>query len=201
LLSPFGKSQSFSVSSESTRDRVTTLEDDTEAKGLFEKHVESKAEKDEIELSDRIGSSVGIVLGLVAIAFFLVHLNRPTGFFTDEFDSLAALLFFAPQVLVIFHLAAQAIIGRQNMVRPLEAGNDALSLISVVYLFIVFPFDFSHFAEPFPRFLEFTISWISDGIAKFFMVILILVFAVMSIYNPLLYIHVRRVLNRRGSGI
>ncbi len=108
---------------------------------------------------------------------------------------------FAPQVMMPVHLAAKAIIGRENAVRPLEAFNDALGLISMAYLYVLFPFDFSHFADPFPDFLEFTISWINDGIAKFIMVILIIVFAVMSIYNPVLYIKVRQVLKERDSGI
>lgn len=174
---------------------------DTEGRGLFTGHVETQVKKDVMEFSDRAGSGVAIVVGLVALAFFLVHLNRPTGFFTDEFGSLAAFLFFAPQILVLVHQAGRAIIGRQNVLRPLEAGNNAFTLITVVYLFIRFPFDFSHFAEPFPRFLEFTISWINDGIAKFIMVVMMIVFGVMSIYTPLLYIHVRRALNRRSSGI
>lgn len=175
--------------------------DDSESRGLFFRHVESQVKKDEIEFSDRAGSGVGILFGLIAIAFFLIHLTRPTGFFTDDFGSFATLLFFVPPVLAMVHLAGRVIIGRQNALRSLEAGNHALTFISAVYLFILFPFDFSRFAEPFPKFLEFTISWINNGMAKFIMVVMIIAFGALSIYTPLLYIHVRRVLNRRNSGI
>ena len=170
-------------------------------RGLFQRHVDTVAGKDELKSSDRFGNVAGVLSGFIALSFFLIHRGRPTGFFTEDFGALAAFLLFAPQILVLLHMAGQAIVGRQNVLRPLEAGNQALSLVSVAYLFTLFPFDFSHFADPLPRFLEFTISWINDGIAKFIMVIMIIVFGALSIYTPLLYIHVKRALDRRNSGI
>jgi hypothetical protein len=62
----------------------------------------------------------------------------------------------------------------------------------LVWFFVVFPFDFSHFADPLPRFLEFLLQWVSDYVARILMVLGIIGSAAMAAYNAVLYVFVRR---------
>jgi hypothetical protein len=166
----------------------------------FHTHAESNAEKDELSQSDRIGQVIGTAAILLILLFFVTHSSKDTGFFTEDFGQLEALLFYLPPLLSMIHNMSQAIVGRKNTVRPIEIMSNPITLVCIIGLYGSFPFDFSHLPDVLPKALRFTISWISDGLVKFLMVIGIIVLIVMSIYTPLLYIYVRQVLSGRGRG-
>lgn len=46
------------------------LSKEVDREGMFSGHIISVAEKNEIELGDRVGSIVGIIMGLILIGFF-----------------------------------------------------------------------------------------------------------------------------------
>jgi len=169
----------------------------------FQTHAETNAEKDELTQSDRIGQVIGTFAILLVLLFFVTHSSKDTGFFTDDFGRFEALLFYLPPLLSMVHNVAMAIVGRKNVVRPIEIASNPITLMCIIGLYGSFPFDFSHLPDVLPDALRFSVSWISDGVVKFLMVIGIIVLIAMSIYTPLLYIYVRQVQSgrRRGSGI
>ena len=164
-------------------------------------HAEAQADKDEMSQSDRVGSVIGAFIALLAILFFVTHSSRDTGFFTGDFGQLQALYFYLPQLLMILQNVAQAAVGRKNMLRPLEILSHPVTLVCVISLYLSFPFDFNYFPDVLPESLRFLVSWLSDGLVKFFMVIGIIVTIGLAIYTPILYISVREVLQDRRSGI
>jgi hypothetical protein len=68
--------------------------------------------------------------------------------------------------------------------------------IAVIWLFVVFPFEFAYFADVLPDFLRFLLQWISNDIARVPMVLVIIVAPVMAIYYAIMYVFVRRELSK-----
>lgn len=166
-----------------------------EAKNRFARHAESEAKKDSIPMSERKGSII-VVAGIVlVILFFLAHQIVSTGLFNSKFGPAEVLLFYAPLVLAAITFAARIAVGRKNVVRPFDALLMALVAIATVWLFIVFPFDFSHLADVLPSFLRFLLNWISDDVAKVVMSLQILGSSFAAVYTAALYMYVRRELS------
>jgi cytochrome bd-type quinol oxidase subunit 2 len=153
----------------------------------LEKQVEKEAKGDVLSFPDRMGQIAAVALNLVAIAFVAIHHTRPTGFFTDEFGTLAAVLLYAVLIVVMVPLFVRLIVGRKNPARLFEMGTNVVFFVAMLYLLVVFPFDFSHFAEPLPRWLEFLLEWVPALLAKWVLAIGIIVSAVMPMYTYLVY--------------
>jgi hypothetical protein len=72
--------------------------------------------------------------------------------------------------------------------RLLDAfGGAIFATISVPWLLVVFPFEFTYFADVLPGSLRFLVQWISNEIAQGIMVIGIIIFAIAAVYCPLGY--------------
>ena len=170
-------------------------------KNWLENNAESNAAKDQISQSGRFGNVVGSICILLVIFFFVTHKSQDTGFFTEGFGQLEALLFYLPPLMGIIHNVAQAIAGRKNLVRPIEIVSSPVTLVCIIGLYGSFPFDFSHFPDVLPKSLQFLVGWVSDGLVKFFMVIGIIACIGVSIYTPILYLYVRQILSGERSGI
>lgn len=56
---------------------------------------------------------------------------------------------------------------------------------------IVFPFDFTHFADVLPAFLRFLGQWISNDIARILMVLYAIAMGVAAVYAPIGYKFIR----------
>lgn len=164
-------------------------------KGWCARRAKAEAKKDTIPLSKRAGSVVGVVASLLILLFFVVHQTSSTGFFTSKFGPAETFLFYAPALFSLATTGAKAFVGRKNVLRPFEAFNLGLFTVAFVWLFVVFPFDFSHFADVLPDFLQFLVQWISNDIAKVLMAIGIIVTPVMTVYTAALYVFVRRKLS------
>ena len=63
--------------------------------------------------------------------------------------------------------------------------------ISFFWLLVVFPFEFSYFADVLPVFLRFLVQWISNDIARGVMMLGTIVLAVAAAYSPIAYKFVR----------
>lgn len=161
-------------------------------KSWFARHAEAEAKKDRLSLSDRAGNVVGILIMLVLLWFFIAHQMSSTGFFTSKFGQTETFLFYAPPLLFIIQSAAKAAVGRKNVLRPLDAAGMMLSFVALVWVFAVFPFDFSHLADVLPGFLRFLLQWISNDIVRVVMAIGIVASPVVAIYTVALYVFVRR---------
>jgi hypothetical protein len=165
---------------------------DDEAKGGFAKHVEAQTKKNHMMLSERAGEGVGILCIMLVIYFFDLHQTSSTGFFTPKFGLVEMFFFYAPILFGAGIAAARGILGRRNTIRPLDVFGAVLSTVALIWLYIVFPFDFSHLADVLPRFLRFTVQWVSNDIVRFFMMMGIIVTPLTAIYTSVLYVFVRR---------
>ncbi len=170
------------------------MEQDPKARlgAWFEGQVEKEAKKDVLSFPDRMGQIAALACSVIAIAFVAIHDTRPTGFFTDEFGMLAAALLYGMLVVGMIPVLVRLVTGRKNLARLVEAGTTVVFFVALLYLLVVFPFDFSHFAEPLPRSLEFLLEWIPEVLAKVAMAIGIIASAILPAYTYLLYLGVRR---------
>ncbi len=165
-------------------------------KNWLARKAEMEAKRDVVPSSDRTGNVAGVIVALIVLWFFYAHHASSTGFFTTEFGPLEAFLFYFSMALGVAASAARAIIGRKNVVRPLDALGTGVMVVALVWLLAVFPFDFSHFADVLPKALQFTLRWISNGLVKILMTIGIIPACVMTFYAAVLYVLVRHELSR-----
>jgi len=157
----------------------------------FIKSAEKEVKKDIIPNTERYGQIIGIVIVIIAILFFALHQTRDTGFFTEDFGTFEAFMFYAAAAYSIIPAMAKILTGRKNIGRGFDIIGGLIFLIVAVYLLLIFPFDFSHVAEPLPHSLEFLISWISDTFAKIVISIGIVIMLAVTPYNSILFWHVR----------
>jgi hypothetical protein len=162
------------------------------AENWFARHVEGEAKKDSLPLSERAGEVVGVIFILLVTVFWVVHHTSSTGFFTSKFGPAEAFLFYASLLFGLIPAAGRIIMGRKNMLRPLNILSMVLILAAFVWLLWVFPFDFSHLADVLPEALRFLLQWISDDVARVLMTIAIIGTSIGLIYTTVLYVSVRR---------
>jgi len=134
---------------------------------------------------------LGIFANLLFLWFFIGHQRSSTGFFTPRFGQTGMFLFYAPILLDIFKPAAKVVVGRKNTLRPFDAAHLGLSFIEVVWMYMVFPFEFSHLADILPVFLQFILGWISNNIARVLMIVAMIATSISTAYNAVLYVLVR----------
>ena len=168
------------------------MNDDEATKGGFAKHVEAQTKKDHMMLSERAGEGVGILCIMLVIYFFVLHQTSSTGFFTPKFGPVEVFFFYAPILFGAGTAAARGILGRRNAIRPLDVFGGVLSTVALIWLYSVFPFDFSHITDVLPGFLRFTVQWASNDIVRFFMMMGIIATPIMAVYTSVLYVFVRR---------
>ncbi len=160
------------------------------AKGWFARHAESEAKKDVIKLSGRAGELIGIFCILILLIFFIIHQTSSTGFFTSKFGRLEQFLFYGSLSFGIITSIGKIIIGRKNAIRPLEVFGEIFRGIALLWLLHVFPFDFTHLTDILPEFLRLITIWISNDIAKIFMIIGIVGSFVNALYVIALYVSI-----------
>jgi cytochrome bd-type quinol oxidase subunit 2 len=153
---------------------------------------DKEVKRDRLGSKERIGELVSIVGCFIVLLFFVIHDTRPTGFFTEEFGTVAAVLLYSMLAIGFLPIVTRLITGRRNHpARLFESAVMAVFFIGQLYFLAVFPFDMSHFADPFPDSLEFLIDWISPTIAKILLAIGVVGGAVFTVYNYILYLAVK----------
>ncbi len=177
------------------RDEINLSETES-SKNWFARRAEAEAKKDIISFSERVGNIVGVVIGVLFVWYFVAHQTGSTGFFTSEFGTLEALLFYGSIMFGIVSAAFRGLYGRKNMARLVDVFEAILAAVAIAWLFVVFPFDFAHLADVLPDFLRFLLQWISNDIAKALMVLGIIVSLVMTVYTAIFYVLVRRELSK-----
>jgi hypothetical protein len=166
-------------------------------KNWFARHAEAEAKKDILSFSKRVGEGVGAgILVILFYVFYVVPQTSSTGFFTSKFGPAEIFLLYVPAVFNVVTTAAKVVVGRKNMLRPFEAFQLGLGVVGGVWLFVVFPFDFSHLADVLPNFLQFLLLWISNDVAKVLMAIAIIGSSAAAVYIATLYVSVRRELSK-----
>ncbi|MFA5312164.1 MAG: hypothetical protein WC375_02455 [Methanomassiliicoccales archaeon] len=167
------------------------MEDAVYLTGGFDRHVAKEAKKDRLKPSDRAGNVIGAICALVFALYFTVLNDSDSGFFAADITRTELFLFLWVAYFGIVPGLMKAVLGRKNVTRPLEIIVSISMLIAVALFISSFPFDFDHLGDSLPGSLEFLVSWIDDGIAKFVMWLTVIVNVVMIPYTVLLYLGVR----------
>lgn len=133
-------------------------------------------DREHLGLSERITEVVFTTLAMMLVfGFFLAHQLGNTGFFTAEFGIREMLALYGPMVLTLAAPITRAATGSRNLGRPMEAVANAALAIGSLWLFFVFPFDFSHLADVLPAAIQFPFRWITDGIARIVLALQVLI--------------------------
>ncbi|HDP96477.1 MAG TPA: hypothetical protein ENN25_02155 [Euryarchaeota archaeon] len=133
--------------------------------------VSDAVKKDIIPLPDKIGQVVGMVFIVIFVAFFVKHQTDSTGFFTSEFGTAEAIVFYAAALFGLVTGSAKIVFGRKNRVRPIELIGNILWIVVSVWMLVVFPFDFAHLADVLPEYLQPLLDWVSNDIGRILVVL------------------------------
>lgn len=151
----------------------------------------SRAKKEadkEIPFNDRVTAIVLVVASVLAILYFAAHQIWLTGFFTLKFGTLEMILLYGSLFFWIITCSLDGIFGQRLLSRLLDAfGGVIFVTISLVWLLVIFPFEFNYSANVLPDFLRFLVQWISNEIARGIIVIGIIVLVIATIYCPIGY--------------
>ena len=162
----------------------------------FARHAEAEAKKDIIPYSERVGNVVAVVVIILVVLYFVAHQMWSTGFFTSKFRILEMFLFYASLLYGLVPTGVRSLVGRKNLARLFDVFGYVLFTITLVWLYVVFPFDFACFADVLPSFLRFLVQWIFNDIARVLMVLGMIAAPVMAIYTAILYVFVRKELSK-----
>jgi tetrahydromethanopterin S-methyltransferase subunit F len=164
--------------------------------GGLDRHFAKEAKKDRLKSSDRAGNVIGAICTLVFALYFVVLYNSGSEFFASDITNVELTLFFWVVFYGIAPSLMKAILGKKNVTRPLEVIVSLSTLIALALYLSSFPFDFNHLGDSLPESLEFLVSWIDNGIARFAMWLGVIVSVVMIPYTLMLYFGVRKKLMR-----
>jgi hypothetical protein len=108
-----------------------------------------------------------IVVGMsLLFGFFLLHQIKITGFFTSKFKPVEMLCLYGPIVISLIAPIVRAVSGRQNPSRPFDAVTNFSLAIGSFWLWLVFPFDFTHLGDILPNILRTLTALITNDIGK-----------------------------------
>ncbi len=131
---------------------------------------------------ERIADLIFPIVGtLFILGFFLAHQLAHSGFLTDEFGGREMLALYGPMLLAVIPPLARASTGERNPGRLFEVIANVGLVIGALWLFFVFPFDFSHLPDVLPEAIRFMFAWITDGIARMVLILQIVIGALTAI--------------------
>jgi hypothetical protein len=129
---------------------------------------------------------------LLLLAFFAYHQWQNTGFFTDKFGWAEMLALYVPILISLGPPILRLLQGRRNPARPLEAAVDLSLAIGSLWLWINFPFNFAHLADPFPATMRFAFAWITNNIGRLILLLQVVIGGISSISTMASYLTVKR---------
>jgi hypothetical protein len=90
-------------------------------------------------------------------------------------------------------VAALEGLGRKDLDRDIDAfGGIVFVTIGAIWLLVVFPFEFAHFADVVPDSLRFLVQWISNDVARVATVLWIVFHLASAVYYGILRVFVRK---------
>jgi hypothetical protein len=123
-----------------------------------------------------------------------------TGFFTTAFGIVEMIMLYGSCLFWMITSALEGIFERKNASRLFDLYFGPTFLItSLIWLIVIFPFDFSYFAAAFPYSLEYLLQWISNIIARVVLILIIIIAVAGLIYSALLRVAVCRACARRAQ--
>ena len=160
-----------------------------------------KADADKgIPRNERIAGIGFFFAGSVLMVLFLAaHQMWSTGFFTTAFGTVEMVMLYGSWICWIITSGLEGVLGQRLLSRLFDTfGGIIFIAVATAWLIVVFPFDFTYFAEVLPDFLKFLLQWISNDIALILMVLYTIAMGIAAIYAPIGYKFVRiKRLNRK----
>ncbi|NLI74418.1 MAG: hypothetical protein GX369_06585 [Euryarchaeota archaeon] len=169
-----------------------------EREQLWSEQVKKEVDRDYLNMGDRIGNIVGIVF----ILFFtgaILYLQKLGYIFSPEFTTLDALFLYSVLLFGIAPGLVRIITGRKNVGRLFEVINALLFLIVGTYFLIKFPFQIDGLYGILPGEIQIALEWLDNSIFRILLIIGLLVTALSSIYNAIMYLLVRNELRKKDS--
>jgi hypothetical protein len=160
-------------------------------RGWFGGAVIVSTERDRMEPGERAWQVVWVLVSILVLAYFIENQLRGTGFFTSRFSLSEEVLFYGTWILNVGINIARAAYGRRNALRPFDALNGALLVVTAVWLLNVFPFDFSHLRDLLPASEWFLLFWVSNPIGILLIALAGIGGFASLVYNVVMYAAVR----------
>jgi len=146
-----------------------------------------EAEKD-IPFNDRVTGIILVIVSVLIMLYFVTHQMWSTGFFTSNFSPLEVFFLYGSLIFWIITCSLDGVFSQRFFSRLLDAfGGVIFVTIGLVWLLLVFPFEFAYFGNVLPDFLRFLVQWISNDIAREIMILGIVVLVIAAIYCPIGY--------------
>jgi hypothetical protein len=149
-----------------------------------------KAEADKgIPKNERVVGIGFFFAGSVLMILYLVaHQMLSTGFFTAAFGTAEMIMLYGSWIAWIITSGLEGVLGQRLLSRLFDAfGGIIFIVVATVWLLVVFPFDFSYFADVLPGFLRFLVQWISNDVAQILMVFYTVAMGIAAVYAPIAY--------------
>ena len=158
-------------------------------KKTSEWYTRAKQEADKgVPTSERIFGIIIVTISILLITYFALHQIKTTGFFTKSFGTFEMFFLYGYFIFWIISAGLEGIFKNRFLSRIIDAfGGIVFSGICILFLFVIFPFDFSYFANILPISLRFILRWISNDIAKVILVLIFIFHIVAAIYSPIAY--------------
>jgi len=151
----------------------------------------ARALRDSVDLSSTVGEIIGVAVSAVVFLFLYENQLRGVAFFTSNFGDLAQFFFYAPMFVGMALSLARAIYGHRNAIRPFDAFNALFIAVAAFWLLSVFPFDFTHFRDMFPKSIQFLFGWLNNDIGRVLFAIVGIASLINFVYTSFLYSAVR----------
>ncbi len=142
--------------------------------------------------SQRVGGLAVVGAMLLVFGFFALHQLMHTGFFTARFGTTERVALYGPILVAFAAPIVRAISGRRNPARPFEAATNLFLAVGSLWLVITFPFNFAHLADVLPDGIRFVISWISNDIGRFVLMLQVIIGGITALLTMLKYLSMRR---------
>ena len=147
---------------------------------------------DEIESNDKIASIFLIVVNGLFGLYLIVHQTVSTGFFTPKFSTFEMIMLYGIFIYWII-TSVLILIGQKHPSRDLDSyGGLFFATFAIGWLIVIFPFEFTHFADLLPDFLRFIVQWISNEIAIVLLILLFIIHLILAVYSLILRLYVRK---------
>jgi hypothetical protein len=126
------------------------------------------------------------------VLYLVAHQLLSTGFFTAKFGPLEMLLLYGSLMEWIVIAILEAF-GHKDLSRDIDAyGGIIFVTVGGFWLLVVFPFEFTYFANGLPDFLRFLFQWISNDIARVLIVLWTIFHLFAAVYYGILRVSVRK---------
>ncbi len=153
---------------------------------------ENKPDSNLLNAARRWSSLYTIGLIILLLVFFGFHQWRRTGFFTGKFGPAEMVALYLPIVISLAAPFLRTIQGKNDPARLFEAISDICLVLGSIWLWITFPFNFTHFADVFPPGLHSAFSWINDRVGRIILVLQVALGLISILTTTVSYLRERR---------